>query len=123
MVGKITDVLILETSDNDRSIAHEGLIISSDQEGNDGIHNKNSEMTLPDGFASITPIIVAAIDNISNIKCKHRDIKKIYWYVSKTVVTTNESRDFIESIAVELVNKKLNIQQTNSTRLRLIFHC
>ena len=43
MVGKITDVLLSETSDNDRNIALEGLIISSDQEGNDKTHNKNNE--------------------------------------------------------------------------------
>ena len=43
MVGKITDVSLSKTSDNDRSIALEGLIISSDQEGNDKTHNKNNE--------------------------------------------------------------------------------
>ena len=43
MVGKITDVLLSGTSDNDRSIALEGLIISSDQEGNDKTHNKSNE--------------------------------------------------------------------------------
>ena len=43
MVGKITDVSLSETSDNDRSIALEGLIISSDQEGNDKTHNKSNE--------------------------------------------------------------------------------
>ena len=31
MVGKITDVLLSQTSNNDRSIALEGLIISSNQ--------------------------------------------------------------------------------------------
>ena len=34
MVEKITDVLTSEASDNDIGIAMEGLIISSDQEGN-----------------------------------------------------------------------------------------
>ena len=43
MVGKITDVSLSKTSDNDRSIALEGLIISSDQEGNDKTHNKSNE--------------------------------------------------------------------------------
>ena len=43
MVGKITDVLLSDTSDNDRNIALEGLIISSDQEGNDKTHNKSNE--------------------------------------------------------------------------------
>ena len=78
MVGKITDALLSEISDNDRSIALEGLIISSDQEGNDKTHNKNNQKTLPDGLASFTPTIISAIDNIRNIKCKHRDIKEIY---------------------------------------------
>ena len=78
MVRKITDALLSGTSDNDRSIVLEGLIISSDQESNDEIHNKNNEKTLPDGLASFTPTIVSAIDNIRNIKCKHRDIKEIY---------------------------------------------
>ena len=78
MVGKITDALLSETSDNDRSIALEGLIISSDQEGNDKTHNKNNEKTLPDGLASFTPTIISAIDNIRIIQCKHRDIKEIY---------------------------------------------
>ena len=106
MVGKITDVSLSKTSDNDRSIALEGLIISSDQEGNDKTHNKNNErLYLP----SFTPIIVSAIDNIRNIKCKHRDNNEIYSYVSRTVVATNESRDFIETIVVELANKNLNI--------------
>ena len=78
MVRKITDALLSGTSDNDRSIVLEGLIIASDQESNDEIHNKNNEKTLPDGLASFTPTIVSAIDNIRIIKCKHRDIKEIY---------------------------------------------
>ena len=106
MVGKITDVSLSETSDNDRSIALEGLIISSDQEGNDKTHNKNNERIY---FPSFTPIVVSAIDNIRNIKCKHRDISEIHWYVSWTVVTTTESIDFIETIVEKLVKKKLNI--------------
>ena len=61
---------------------------------------------MPDGLASFTPIIVSAIDNIKNIKFKHRDIKEIYRYVSRTVATTNEGRDFIKTIVVEVVNKK-----------------
>ena len=32
--------------------------------------------------------------------------KEINRYVSRTVSTTNEGRDFIETIVVELVNKK-----------------
>ena len=107
MVGEITDVLLSETSDNDRSIALEGLIISSDQEGNDKTHNMNNEKTLPDRLATFTLITVSAIDNIRNIKCKHRDIKEIYRYISRTVATTNESRDFIEAIVLEVVNKKI----------------
>ena len=71
MVGKITDALLSEISDNDRSIALEELIISSDQESNDEIHNKNNGKTLPDELASFTPTIVSAIDNIRIIKCKH----------------------------------------------------
>ena len=43
MVGKITDVLLTGTSDNDRIIALEGLIIPSDQEGIDKTHNKSNE--------------------------------------------------------------------------------
>ena len=105
----MSDALLPETSDNDWSIAFEGLIISSDQEGNDNTHNKNNEKTLPDGLLSFTAIIVSSIDNIKNITCKHRDIKEIYWYVSRTVVTTNEGRDFIEIIVEELVNTKINI--------------
>ena len=73
MVGKITDVLLSETSDNDGSIALEGVIISSDQEGNDKTHNMNNEKSLSDWLALFTPIIVSAIDNIRNIKWKHRD--------------------------------------------------
>ena len=107
MLGKINDVLLSETSDNDKSIALEGLIISSDQEGNDKNHNKNNEKTFPDRLASFTPIIVSAIDNIRNIKCKHRYIKEIYRYVSRTVATTNEVRDFIETIVVEFVDKNI----------------
>ena len=107
MVGEITDVLLSETSDNDRSIALEGLIISSDQEGNDKTHNMNNEKTLPDRLATFTLITVSAIDNIRNIKCKHRDIKKVYRYISRTVATTNESRDFTETIVLEVVNKKI----------------
>ena len=68
MVGKISDILLSETSDNDRRIALEGLVISSDQEGNNKPHNKNNEKTLPDGLVLFTSIIVSAIDNIKNIK-------------------------------------------------------
>ena len=107
MVGEITDVLLSETSDNDSSIALEGLIISSDQEGNDKTQNMNNEKTLPDRLATFTLITVSAIDNIRNIKCKHRDIKEVYRYISRTVATTNESRDFTETIVLEVVNKKI----------------
>ena len=109
MVGKITDVLLSQTSNNDRNIALEGLIISSNQKGNDKTHIKNNEKTLPDELASFTLIFVSAIDNIRNIKCKYRDIKEIYRYVSRTEATTNEGRNFIEIITVELTNKKANI--------------
>ena len=53
-----------ETSDNDISIAMEGLIISSDLKDNDKTHNKSKEKPLTDKFASFTPIFVSAIDNI-----------------------------------------------------------
>ena len=109
MVGKITDVLLSQTSNNDRNIALEGLIISSNQKGNDKTHIKNNEKNLPDELASFTLIFVSAIDNIRNIKCKYRDIKEIYRYVSRTEATTNEGRNFIEIITVELTNKKANI--------------
>ena len=95
MVGKITDVKLSETSDNDRSIALEELIIFSNKKGNDKTHNKANEKTFPDRIASFTPVIVSAINNMRNIKCKHCDIKEIYLYVSRTMATTNEGRDFI----------------------------
>ena len=53
-----------EKSDNDISIAMEGLIISSDLKDNDKTHNKSKEKPLTDKFASFTPIFVSAIDNI-----------------------------------------------------------
>ena len=109
MMGKISDILLSETSDNDRRIALEGLVISSDQEGNNKPHNKNNKKTLPEGLVLFTPIIVSAIDNIKNIKCKHRDINEIYRYFSRTVVTTNEGREPIEIIVVEIVNTKAHI--------------
>ena len=40
-------------------------------------------------------------------------IKEIYRYVSRTVSTTNEGRDFIETIVGELVNKKKKKYLTN----------
>ena len=58
---------------------------------------RNTFPALPGGFTSFIPIFVFAIDNIRNIK---------YRYVSKTVAT-NVGRDFIESIAVKLLNKNL----------------
>ena len=61
---------------------------------------------MPDELASLTLIIVSAIDNIRNIKCKHPDINEIYRYVSRTVAT-NVGRVFIETTVVELVNKNL----------------
>ena len=107
MAEKITDVVPSETSDNDISIVMEGLIISSDLEGNDKTRNKNKEKPLPDELALFTSIIVSAIDNIRNIKCKRPDIDAIYRYVSKNVAT-NVDRDFIETITVELVKKIFN---------------
>ena len=86
----------------------EGLIILFDLEENDKTRNKNKEKPLLNKLASFPPIIASAIDNIRNIKCKRPDIDAIYRYVSKTVVT-NADRDFIETITVELVNKKYNI--------------
>ena len=59
-----TKVIPSETSDNDISIAMEGLIISSDLKDNDKTHNKSKEKPLTDEFASFTPIFVSAIDNI-----------------------------------------------------------
>ena len=107
MVGKITDVLLSQTSNNDRNIALEGLIISSNQKGNDKTHIKNNEKNLPDELASFTLIFVSAIDNIRNIKCKYRDIKEIYRYVSRTEATTNEGRNFIDLLQWSLLTKKL----------------
>ena len=84
----------------------EGLIITSDLEGNDKTRNKNKEKPLPDELASFTSIIVSAIDNIRDIKCKRPDIDAIYRYVSKNVAT-NVDRDFIETNIVELVKKNV----------------
>ena len=70
MAENITDVIPSNTSDNDISIAMEGLIISSDLEVNDKTSNKNKEKPLPDELASIIQMIISAIDNIRNIKCK-----------------------------------------------------
>ena len=61
---------------------------------------------MPDELASLTLIIVSAIDNIRNIKCKHPDINEIYRYVSRTVAT-NVGTVFIETTVAELVNKNL----------------
>ena len=83
MVEKITEVVPSETSDNDISTAMEGLIISSDLEGNDKTRNKIKEKPLSDELASFTSIIVSAIDSIRNIKCKRPDIVALYRYVSK----------------------------------------
>ena len=58
-----TKVIPSETSDNDISIAMEGLIISSDLKDKDNTHNKSKEKALTNEFASFTPIFVSAIDN------------------------------------------------------------
>ena len=66
---------------------------------------KDNEKPLPDQPASFTSIIVSAIDNIRNTKCKRSDIDyidAIYRYVSKCM-TTNLDKDYIEIIVVELV--------------------
>ena len=97
MAEEITDVPPSDTSDNEgRSnyLVMEGLIISSDLEGNGKTCNKNKEKPLSDKLSSFTPIIVSAIDNIRNIKCKRPDIDVVYWYVSKNVAN-NIDRDFI----------------------------
>ena len=41
MVGKITDVVPSEISDNDISVAMKGVSICSNLEGNDKTHNQN----------------------------------------------------------------------------------
>ena len=84
----------------------EGLIISSDLEGNDKTCNKNKEKPLSDELASFTPIVISATDNIRNIKCKRLDTDAVYRYLSKTMAT-NVDRDFTEAIVVELVNKNI----------------
>ena len=61
MAEKITDVVPSETSDNDISIAMEGLIISFDLENNDKTHNTNKEKPLLDELASFKLIIVSDI--------------------------------------------------------------
>ena len=61
MAEEITDVVPSEISDNDISIAMEGLIISFDLENNDKTHNKNKEKPLLDELASFKLIIVSAI--------------------------------------------------------------
>ena len=106
MAEKITNVVPSETSDNDISIAMEALLSSSNLEGNDKTRNKNKEKPLPDELACFRSIIVSAIDNIRNIKCKRPDIDAIYRHVSKNVAT-NLDRDAIETIIVELVKKHI----------------
>ena len=64
--------------------------------------NKNKEKSLPDQPASFTSIIVSAIDNIRNTKCKRSDIHALYRYVSKCM-TTNVDKDYTKIIVVELV--------------------
>ena len=76
------------------------------KEGNNKTHNKNKEKPLPDELDSFTSIIVSAIDDIRNIKCKYPDIDAIYRYVSKNVAT-NVERYFIETIVGDLVNKNI----------------
>ena len=61
MAEEITDVVPSEISDNDISIAMEGLIISFDLENNDKTHNKNKEKPLLDELASFKLIIVSDI--------------------------------------------------------------
>ena len=58
MAEKLTDAVPSETPKNDINIAMEGLIISSDLESNDKIHNKNKEKPLPDEIASFTPLFL-----------------------------------------------------------------
>ena len=76
------------------------------KEGNDKTRNKNKEKLVPDGFVSFISIIVSVIDDIRNIKCKCPNIDTIYRLVSKNVAT-NVDRDFIETTAVDLVNKNI----------------
>ena len=119
MVEKITNVVLSKTSGNDITIAMEGLIISFGLEGNDKTRNNNKEKPLPDELASFTSIIVSAIDNFRNIKCKRPYIHTTYRYVSKNVAT-NVDRDFIETIVVKLVKKnKIFNKLTNSARFGL----
>ena len=58
-MAEITDAVPSDTSDNDMSIAMEGLIISFDLEGNDKTHNRNKEKPLSDELASFTPLLVS----------------------------------------------------------------
>ena len=83
----------------------EGLITSSDLEGNIKTSDKNKQKSLPGELALFTPIIISVIGNIRNIKCKCPDFDAIYRYISK-IVATNVDRDFIETI-VELDNKNM----------------
>ena len=76
------------------------------KEGNDKTRNKSKEKPLPDELVSFISIIVSAIDDVRNIKCKRPDIDAIYRHVSKNVAT-NVDRDFIETIVVDLVNKNI----------------
>ena len=87
MAENIIGAIPSNTSDNDISIAMEGLTVWSDLEGNDKTLNINKEKPLPNELSSFTPIIISAIDSIRNIKCKRPDIDAIYRYVSKTVAT------------------------------------
>ena len=77
MTKKITDMVPLETFDNEINIAIEGRIISFDQEANNKTHCITKEKLLPNKHASILAIIASAIDNVRNIKCKRPEFEAI----------------------------------------------
>ena len=61
---------------------------------------------MPDELASFTSVIVSAIDNFRNFKCKRPDIDVIYRYVLKNMAN-NVDRDFRETLVVKLVSKNI----------------
>ena len=94
MVGKITDVSLSETSDNGRSIALEGLIISSDQEGNDKTHNKNNERLCQADFLHLHQLlflllIIIGTSNVNTvILTKHIGTFQELWSLLMKVETS-----------------------------------
>ena len=96
----------------------EGLIISSDLKDNDKTHNKNTKKSLcQTNLPHLHQLLFLLLITLRTSNVNTPDIDAIHRYVSR-IVATNVGRDFIETIAMKLVNKNIIFNKQTAPQIK-----